>query len=62
MLGPWFVGRLGVAILFEPRDAWIGVYVDPQTESIFDRYVAVYLCMLPFVPIRVTWQLRPRRG
>ena len=37
------VSRLRV--YFEPRDAWIGVYVAPK---------AVYVCPLPFLVIR--WQ------
>ena len=36
-------GRL--AIYFEPRDIWVGVYV---------AYTAVYVCPLPMVVIRWT--------
>lgn len=40
--------RLGRAqIYIEPRDAWIGVYVDPK---------AIYVCPLPFVVFR--WSTR----
>jgi hypothetical protein len=36
--------RLGRFSLYvEPRDAWIGLYVDPR---------AVYVCPLPFVVLR----------
>ena len=36
--------RLGrVQLYIEPRDAWVGVYVDPK---------AVYVCPLPFVVVR----------
>jgi len=38
--------RLGqrVQLYIEPRDAWVGVYVDPK---------AVYVCPLPFVVVKV---------
>lgn len=32
-----------VQLYIEPRDAWVGVYVDPK---------AVYICPLPFVVVR----------
>jgi hypothetical protein len=36
--------RLGrVQFYIEPRDAWVGVYVDPK---------AAYVCLLPFVVFR----------
>jgi hypothetical protein len=36
--------RLGrVQFYIDPRDAWIGVYVDPK---------AIYVCPLPFVVVR----------
>lgn len=35
------LGRIQLYI--EPRDAWVGVYVDPK---------AVYLCPLPFIVVR----------
>lgn len=37
------LGRLSVYV--EPRDAWIGVYVDPR---------AIYVCPVPFVVLRWT--------
>jgi hypothetical protein len=40
--------RLGRAQFYiEPRDAWIGVYVDPK---------AIYVCPLPFFVFR--WSTR----
>jgi hypothetical protein len=39
-----------IEIRFEPRDAWIGAYVDdPETDWSHD--CDVYLCILPFFPI-----------
>lgn len=37
----WRVGRL--ALYVEPRDAWVGLYIDPR---------AFYVCPLPFVVLR----------
>lgn len=34
-----------IQLYIEPRDAWVGVYVDPK---------AVYVCPLPFVVVRWT--------
>lgn len=34
-----------VEVYLEPRDIWIGVYVDPN---------AIYVCPLPFVVFRVS--------
>jgi hypothetical protein len=36
-----------VAVYLEPRDAWIGAYIDPR---------AIYICPLPFVVLR--WDRR----
>ncbi|WP_181871417.1 hypothetical protein [Sphaerisporangium album] len=40
-------GRL--TLWFEPRDAWIGVYIGPD---------AIYVCPVPLIAIR--WARRPR--
>lgn len=38
-----------VALLFDPRDAWLGLYVEPDHGEI-----DVYVCAVPALPVRVT--------
>lgn len=42
-------------IKFEPRDLWIGVYVDTRGRKL-------YLCVLPCIPIILTLGQRAQRG
>lgn len=38
------------ALIFEPRDLWVGVYWDRT------RYeLAVYICLIPTLPLRLRW-------
>lgn len=45
-----------VAVKFEPRDLWIGVYWD-LAESLMGNVIAldVYVCVVPCVPVVLTW-------
>lgn len=51
--------RVDVRVLWEPRDLWVGLYwktVPVQTDDGPKTLAVVfYLCVLPCVPIRVTW-------
>jgi hypothetical protein len=40
-----------VAVYFEKRDIWVGIFVDPQPDRL-----TVYVCLVPCVPIRLTWR------
>lgn len=42
-----------VRVRFEPRDGWVGVYVDTEARR-------AYVCLLPFLPIVVDYA-RPWR-
>lgn len=41
-----------VKIYFEPRDAWVGVFWDRRPN------LTVWICVIPFVPIRLTFEGR----
>lgn len=48
-----------IHVRFEPRDAWIGVYwtfskLSPFPESDMRSFM-VYVCIIPFFPIVLTW-------
>jgi hypothetical protein len=42
--------RCVAALLWEPRDLWVGVYLDPQAQG-----MRVYVCLLPCLPVRISW-------
>jgi hypothetical protein len=58
--------RPSVALLWEPRDLWVGVYWDKDASASFydpsctilEREYRVYVCLIPCLPIRVTWLRR----
>ncbi len=51
------IGKFWVKPLWEPRDVWIGVYVkEPYWEG-WSKRQQVYVCILPFVPILVEWEI-----
>lgn len=48
-----------IAMLFEPRDLWIGVYWKTYTARGDDgrflrRWTAIYVCLVPMLPIKVS--------
>lgn len=45
-------------IFFEPRDIWIGVYWNiPYEYGSRHRYLNLYICILPMLPIHVKIRL-----
>jgi hypothetical protein len=45
-----------VSVIVEPRDLWVGVYWD-VVASLLGNPIAldVYVCVVPCLPIRLTW-------
>lgn len=58
LLGPWFYRRWSVRLLWEPRDLWIGVFWEKSPVGLVDRSVKVYLCLVPCLPVLVTYDIR----
>ena len=50
--------RWAVALIFEPRDLWVGVYWDRYWEM-GERPIDLYICIVPMLPIRLSYA--PRR-
>jgi hypothetical protein len=48
-------GPIWVRVLFEPRDLWLGIYVPKPHWEMGCKIRGVYICMIPCVPIHVTW-------
>ena len=52
-----------VALKFEKRDAWIGVYWNRSPLFMFEggsMYIEadlteVYVCLVPFLPLKISW-------
>jgi len=40
---------MGIRLLFEPRDLWVGVYWDLRPKEL-----RIYVCFLPCLPILIT--------
>ena len=46
-----------VSIKWVPRDLWVGIYIGEATAIPYARYErTVYVCLLPCLPICLTWQ------
>jgi hypothetical protein len=41
-----------IALLFEPRDIWVGVYWDIQKRGGW-KELSIWICVLPTLPIRM---------
>jgi hypothetical protein len=49
--------RWAVQLLWEPRDLWVGVFWQrPYYEGLARSFTA-YLCLLPMLPLRVTYTI-----
>jgi hypothetical protein len=43
-----------VALLWEPRDLWVGVYWNTWWEC-GEQWVDLYVCPVPLLPIRISF-------
>lgn len=54
---------MAVKIYFEPRDVWVGVYWNVVKQDFLSfpgsraraKEFSVYVCLIPFFPIRFRW-------
>ena len=46
---------LTVRVKFDPHDLWVGTYWRRTGEGLPWYRWAVYVCLVPMFPIRVTW-------
>ena len=61
--------KFAIDLLWEPRDLWVGVYWDRGQHEVhyipgsvmLENYVRVYVCLLPCLPIKLSWS-SPVRG
>jgi hypothetical protein len=50
--------RFSLRLLWEPRDLWFGVFWNrAHAGGLRDRFLFVYVCVLPCVPIVFAWRL-----
>ena len=45
-----------VRVKFEPRDLWVGVFVDKSWWEGGRRWHRLYVCLLPTLPIVIAWR------
>jgi hypothetical protein len=45
--------RVWWCVLWEPRDAWIGVYWTRVKGTGWTRALDIYVCVLPFLPLKL---------
>ena len=43
-----------INIKFEPRDIWIGLYIDSKFDTYRCKY-KIYVCLLPMLPIVISY-------
>lgn len=43
--------RLTLRLLWEPRDAWVGVFTNRAED-----FRLVYICLVPCLPIVIAWR------
>lgn len=48
-----------VALLFEPRDLWVGVYTTWEDCNYDCAAFSVYVCLVPMLPVKFTF-VKPR--
>lgn len=51
--------NLRVRLKFEPRDFWIGAFF-AKAEPTMPWTRRIYVCLVPFLPIVISWQPRVR--
>ena len=55
--------RIDIEWLFEPRDWWVGVFVDERSGDEGrpwmqrNRFRHIYLCLVPCFPLHVWWYI-----
>ena len=47
--------RLCVAVSFDPRDIWVGVYWVKPGMTI--DMLSIYICLIPMLPIEITFEV-----
>ena len=56
------VPKSGISFKFEKKDIWIGCYWNIFWSGIFFRkWIEVYICLLPCLPIKIVRELKPNR-
>lgn len=51
--------RVSIRVAFEPRDLWLGVYVDKPWWEMGYLWRRLYVCIVPTLPIVIVWWSRP---
>lgn len=54
-------GRVGINVLFEPRDMWFGIYRAKRYWEMGKLYLPLYICLIPMCVILLTIEVDPRR-
>ena len=44
-------------IKFEPRDLWVGIYWTIEEDFILQRFLKIYICIIPMLPICLDFKL-----
>jgi hypothetical protein len=58
ILREWIRGQTALALLWEPRDLWVGVYVHGGYWEGGQYRRRLYVCLLPALPVRLDWRVR----
>lgn len=48
-------GRFTIRLLWEPRDAWVGVFWN-HAQVGAGRFLLVYVCLVPCLPLVLAWE------
>jgi hypothetical protein len=52
--------RFTVWLLWEPRDLWVGVFWKPPYDEGPSRWLELYVCVVPMLPLRLNFRLPDR--
>jgi hypothetical protein len=53
---PEMIGqRWIIRVEFQPRDLWIGIFVDKSWWEMGQHWQRVYICIIPIFPIMISW-------